>query len=212
MTGTSLLSNSPRPPNDVNHLYFLLRFFSFFLFIHLIFPSFCFHVFANLCLFLSLSDFSLCLLVHPTRLQSADSGSMCMMNWAGTPAAQVLPRVHGDTTRGKLLCSAVTFNTLLLFTHTWNSWPRLQRVNFPTSASNIVSQWFIHNTRTLQDKNWFNSGEINALTHICRIVFATVGSFENPSSLSLADVAYSIHSVKKCIPYGQYILSWDEIH
>lgn len=180
------------------YIFYCVFFFSFSLFLSY-FPHSVFS--ANLCLFLFLSDFSLCLLIHPTRLQSADSGSMCMMNWAGTPAAQVLPRVHGDTTRGKLLCSAVAFNTILLFTHTWNSWPRLQRVNFPTSASNIVSQWFIHNTRTLQDKNWFNSGEINALTHICREVFATVGSFENHSSLSLAVVAYSIHSVKKCIPY-----------
>lgn len=95
---------------------------------------------------------SLCLLIHPNRSQSADSGSMCMMNWAGTPAAQVLPRVRGDTTRGELLCSAVTHDTLLLFIHIWNSLHRPQGLNSPTSASNVISQWFIHNIRTLQDK------------------------------------------------------------
>lgn len=101
---------------------------------------------------------SLCLLIHPNRSQSADSGSMCMMNWAGTPAAQVLPRVHGDTTRGELLCSAVTHDTLLLFIHIWNSLHRPQGLNSPTSASNVISQWFIHNIRTLQDKYWSYSG------------------------------------------------------
>lgn len=51
----------------------------------------------------------------PSRSPSADSGSMCMMNWAGTPAAQALPRVHGDTTRGKLSRCALRHDTLLLF-------------------------------------------------------------------------------------------------
>lgn len=34
-----------------------------------------------------------------------------MMNWAATPAAQVPPHVHGDTTRGELLCRVVIYMT-----------------------------------------------------------------------------------------------------
>lgn len=67
---------------------------------------------------LRLFKFSLRLFIRPNRSQFADSGNMCMMNWAGTPAAQVLPRVRGDTTRGELssshdalLPSALTPNT-----------------------------------------------------------------------------------------------------
>lgn len=125
--------------------------------------------------FLFVFDFLLCLPIHLNRSQSADSGNMCMMNWAGTPAAQVLPRVHGDTTKGELLCSTVTCDTLLLYMHTWNSLHHRQGINSPTSASNTIIQECIHNTRTLQDKYWSYSRKINALTHICRIEFARMG-------------------------------------
>lgn len=125
--------------------------------------------------FFSLSYRSLRLLIRSSRSQCADSGSMYMMNWAGTPAAQVPPRVHGDTTRGELLCSAVTCDTLLLCMHTWNSLHRPKWVNSPTAASNMISQCFIHNIRTLQDKYWSYSGEVSALTHTWRIVLATEG-------------------------------------
>lgn len=94
----------------------------------------------------------------PYRSPSADSGSTYMMNWAGTPAAQVPPRVRGDTTRGELWCSSVTCDTLLLCVHTWNSLHRLKWVHSPTAASNVISQCFIHNIGTRQDKYWSYSG------------------------------------------------------
>lgn len=104
----------------------------------------------------------------PFRSQSADSGSTYMMNWAGTLAAQVPPRVHGDTTRGELSCAAVIYDTLCM--HTWNSLHRLKWVNSLTAASNMISQCFIYNVRTVQDKNWSRSGEASALKHVWRIV------------------------------------------
>lgn len=72
---------------------------------------FCLYFF---CLFV----WSLCILTHRSRSQSADSGNMYMMNWAATPAAQVPPHVHGDTTRGELLCRVVIYDTLLCM-HMW---------------------------------------------------------------------------------------------
>lgn len=99
-----------------------------------------------------LFKFSLRLFIRPNRSQFADSGNMCMMNWAGTPAAQVLPRVRGDTTRGELSSSAVTYDALLPSALARNSPHLCQRANSPTSASDTISQWFIHNIRTLQGK------------------------------------------------------------
>ncbi len=143
--------------------------------------SICLPLHSSQCAPLSFLSFPLCLialhlLIRPYRSRSADSGSMYMMNWAGTPAAQVPPRVHGDTTRGELLCSAVTYDTLLLCMHTWNSLHRpCEWVNSPTAASNMISQCFIHNTKTLQCKYWSYSGEVSALTHTWRIVLAAEG-------------------------------------
>lgn len=93
---------------------------------------------------------SLRLFIRPNRSQFADSGNMCMMNWAGTPAAQVLPRVRGDTTRGELSSSAVTHDALLPSVLTPNTSHLCQRANSPTSASDMISQWFIHKIRKRQ--------------------------------------------------------------
>lgn len=173
VTGAWLLSSSKRLQivTDPPFLYFIpLIFFSQF----------------PLSLFFAPLDFIP--LSIPSRSPSADSGSMCMMNWAGTPAAQALPRVHGDTTRGKLSRCALRRDTLLLFMHTWNSLHRCPHgLGSRTSASNMISQWFIHSIGALQDKYWFFSSEvgINALRHICRIVLAKVGQFANHPSLSV---------------------------
>lgn len=177
-------------------------FFSFVYFILLIFfqfPSLCFHLFAIPCLFLFLLVSSLCLLIHPNRSRSADSGSMCMMNWAGTPAAQVLPRVHGDTTRGELLCSAVTHGTLLLFMHTWNSLHRLRGLNSPTSASNMISQWFIQHQDTTRQILILFRGNQCTYTYLQNSVCKS-------GIVCKSVLTVSINSVKKCLPYGPKLI------
>lgn len=69
------------------------------------------------------------LFLRPHRSQFADSGNMCMMNWAGTPAAQALPRARGDTTRGELSPSAATCDALLPSVLARNSSHLCQRVS-----------------------------------------------------------------------------------
>lgn len=114
---------------------------------------FCLYFF---CLFV----WSLCILTHRSRSQSADSGNMYMMNWAATPAAQVPPHVHGDTTRGELLCRVVIYDTLLYHAHV-NSLHRLKWVNSFTATSNVLSQCFICNIRTQQNTYWSYLRKVN---------------------------------------------------
>lgn len=125
-------------PYFFSESFFLSCFFNFLHSTFMLFSSF-------VSFFLSLRLITLCLLLHPCRSQCADSGSMYMMNWAGTPAAQVPPRVHGDTMRGELLYSVVIYDTSLLHMHMWNS----LSVNSLTAAFNMISQCW-----TLQDNYW----------------------------------------------------------
>lgn len=111
---------------------------------------------------LRLFKFSLRLFIRPNRSQFADSGNMCMMNWAGTPAAQVLPRVRGDTTRGEL---SPSHGALLPSALTPNTSHLCQRANSPTSASDMVSQWFIHKIRERQGTYRSDLKKKSVLTH-----------------------------------------------
>lgn len=91
---------------------------------------------------------SLGLFLRPNRSQFADSGNMCMMSWAGTPAAQALPRARGDTTRGELSPSAAAYDALLASALARSGSHLCQRANSPTSASDMLPQWLIHNQDT----------------------------------------------------------------
>lgn len=91
---------------------------------------------------------SLGLFLRPNRSQFADSGNMCMMSWAGTPAAQALPRARGDTTRGELSPSAAAYDALLASALARSGSHLCQRANSPTSASDMLPQRLIHNQDT----------------------------------------------------------------
>lgn len=168
-----------------------------FLFVFIICPpSHTFSIFltvhSSLCLFFpSLCPITHGLLIRSCRSQSADSGSTYMMNWVGTPAAQVPPHVHGDIMRGELLCGAVLYDTVWLCIHTWNSLCHLKWANSPTAASNMTSQCLIHYIRTLQGKYWSFSEEVSALKQMWRLELTTVGEFANHSFLFPAVVAHT---------------------
>lgn len=105
ITGTLWLSNSLRPWNDVNLLYAVPH--PPLIFLQVV-PPFTFEshfliVFSFYCTFSPFFFFcsDLYLYIHSSRSQCADSGNTSMMNWVATPAAQVPPPVHGDTTRGE---------------------------------------------------------------------------------------------------------------
>lgn len=85
----------------------------------------------------------LCLLVHSCRSQYADNGSMYMMNWVETPAAQALPHAHGDTMRGEVFLCGYIWHIIVMHTQTQNSLHHVKWVNSLTAASNMISQLFI---------------------------------------------------------------------
>ena len=75
--------------------------------------------------------------------------------------------------RWVIMLGCYMWHVIAMHAHTWNSLHRLKCANSPTAASNMISQCFIHNIRTLQDKYWSYSGGASALTRTCIIVFAT---------------------------------------
>lgn len=193
VTGAWLLSSSKRLQIVANPFHFLVFSPLFYtLFLSFFFLNFPFLFFAPLD-FVPLSI--------PSRSPSADSGSMCMMNWVGTPAAQALPRVHGDTMRGKLSHSALRHDTLLLFMHTWNSLHCPHGLGSRTSASNMISQWFIHSIGALQDKYWFFFWGRNQCTYTY-----LQDSACKSGTVCKSPLAVRINCVQKRIPYGPKLI------